>query len=75
MAQRRDTKLLEILEKIDKQEAYIEEFLLRIHKSTEDIRAFLATYNDKLHVEIKEYLKEIVNEKSRMPTERFHEEF
>ena len=71
MAQSRDPKLLGILERIEKQEPYIEEFLLRIHKTSENIRNFLETYSDKLHVEIKEYLQEILN---GQPTDRLREE-
>ncbi len=71
MAQSRDPKLLGILERIEKQEPYIEEFLLRIHKTPENIRNFLETYSDKLHVEIKEYLQEILN---GQPTDRLREE-
>ena len=71
MAQSRDTKLVEILKRIEKQEPYIEEFLLRIHKTSENIRNFLETYSDKLHVEIKEYLQEILN---GQPMDRLREE-
>ena len=61
MAQGKDPKLLGILKRIEKQEPYIEEFLLRIHKNTDDVKDFLETYSDKLHIEIKEYLQEILD--------------
>lgn len=73
MAQSRDPKLIGILKRIEKQEAYIEEFLLRIHKTTDDIRSFLETYSEKLHIEIKEYLQQILDEHSR-PTDQPREE-
>ena len=61
MAQGKDPKLLEILKRVEKQEPFIEEFLLRINKSTDDIRNFLETYGEKLHSEIKEYLQEVLD--------------
>ena len=73
MAQSRDPKLLGILKRIEKQEAYIEEFLLRIHNTADDIRIFLGNYSEKLHIEIKEYLQQILDEHGQ-PTDRRREE-
>ena len=61
MAQGTDPKLLGILKRVEKQEPFIEEFLLRIHKSTDDVKTFLETYGEKLHIEIKEYLQELLD--------------
>jgi hypothetical protein len=62
MAQSTDPKLMGILKRIEKQEPHIEEFLLRIHKSADDIRNFLEMYREKLHNEIKEYLAEALDQ-------------
>lgn len=69
MMQRKDPKLLEVLERVGEQEPYIEEFLLRIHKSTDDIRRFLEKYGDELHSEINEYLQEILDKQTRSTDE------
>ena len=68
MAQERDPKVLEILERTEKQEPYIEEFLLRMHKTADDIKNFLETYGEKLHGEIKEYLEQMLKEYDILPT-------
>lgn len=60
-SRRRDDRVAALLESIEKQPPFVEEFLLREDKTLEDLQSFLADHSDDLHETVKQFIQDEVD--------------
>lgn len=64
-SRRRDDRVTALLQSIEKQPPFIEEFLLREDKTLEDYHIFLEKYSDQLDEAVRGFIQERYNEANK----------
>lgn len=71
---RLDPQVVSLLEVVDTQPPFVEEFLLRHDKTFEDYQSFLEQHSDNLDQTVKKFIQDKLDQEGKGETSRQHSE-